>query len=257
MDAYIVVSVSEDEILQMVVNLRRALVLVVFLSALAIVLINYLIGRSLSVNMQKAVVFAQEIASGNLAVHIDLDQKDEVGLLTKALMNMVEKLREIVAGIQTGAVEIASASQQISTGSQQMSQGANAQAVAAEEVSSSMEEMAANIMQNTENAQQTEKISLQARRGMEPMQNSGHESLASIQNIAGKIAIINGTAFQTTMLALNASVEAARAGEHGKGFAVVASEVRKLADRSGESAVKVSRLVRQIQEQSEIGRAHV
>ncbi len=52
---------------------------------------------------------------------------------------------------------------------------------------------------------------------------------------------------RTNMLALNAAVEAVRAGEHGKGFSVVASEIRKLADRSKQSANKISDLVSQIQ----------
>ncbi len=60
-------------------------------------------------------------------------------------------------------------------------------------------------------------------------------------------SLVSDLANQTNMLALNAAVEAIRAGESGKGFAVVASEIRKLADRSKESASNINALVAEIQ----------
>jgi methyl-accepting chemotaxis protein len=76
------------------------------------------------------------------------------------------------------------------------------------------------------------------------------ESSSSISNIIGTIDSI---AFQTNILALNASVEAARAGDAGAGFAVVAEEVRKLAARAADAAKETATLIEQSVQSSEKG----
>ncbi|MCO7187317.1 methyl-accepting chemotaxis protein [Pseudoalteromonas sp. XMcav2-N] len=57
---------------------------------------------------------------------------------------------------------------------------------------------------------------------------------------------VSKIAEQTNLLALNASIEAARAGDNGRGFAVVADEVRALANSSGETGVKINKMVETI-----------
>ncbi len=209
------------------------------------VLLAIAITRSITSGLLKGVRFAETVSKGDLTVELEhdyIERKDEIGILAKALNNMVKRLRDIVDSIIAGAGNIAAASQEMSSTSQQMSQGANEQASTAEEISSNIEEMVANIQQNTDNAQQTEKIALIATDGIKDSNNSAKTAITSMKNIADKIQIINEIAFQTNILALNAAVEAARAGEHGKGFAVVAAEVRKLAERSRVAADEIDKL---------------
>ncbi len=218
------------------------LVGVVCVSLLLSIVISFFITRGITIPLSKGVRFAQEIASGNLRAVFDVDQRDEVGLLAKALKEMVERLQEITLEIKEAADGVAAGSEQLSATSEEMSQGATEQAASAEEVSSSMEQMAANIKQNADNAEQTKNIALKsaedARKGGEAVA----QTVKAMKEIAEKISIIEEIARQTNLLALNAAIEAARAGEHGKGFAVVASEVRKLAERSQMAAAEISEL---------------
>ncbi len=204
--------------------------------------IGIVISRGITIPLAKGVGFAEKLASGDLMAKIDIDQKDEVGVLAQAMQNMANKLREVSTVVMIGADNILSASIQISASSQQMSQGSNEQASSAEEISSAMEQMVANIQQNTDNSQQAEKIALVGADGIKHGSEVTVKAVQSMKQIADKVKIIGDIAFQTNILALNAAVEAARAGEHGRGFAVVAAEVRKLAERSRVAADEIDRL---------------
>jgi methyl-accepting chemotaxis protein len=135
---------------------------------------------------------------------------------------------------------IASSSTEIAAMTEQQERVANQQASAVHETCSTMEQLGLSSQESSERAEattaQVEQIANQI------LHLS--EQVNQIDKIAG---LVSDIANQTNMLALNAAVEAVRAGEQGKGFGVVASEIRKLADRSKQSAEKISDLVNEIE----------
>ena len=175
-------------------------------------------------------------------LNVEVSTASEKDTLGQALQVMVSRLRDVISAGKQASTEVAGGSLALSQASEQMSQGAAEQAAAAEEAAASIEQMAANIRHNADNAVETERIAQQA---AEDAQKSGiavDETVGVMREIANKILIIEEISRQTNLLALNAAIEAARAGAHGKGFAVVAAEVRKLAERSQSAAADINKL---------------
>jgi methyl-accepting chemotaxis protein len=200
----------------------------------------YAIYRSIVNPLKESIHIANEVSNGNLSLAFEESYNDEIAQLNIALIQMINKLRDISTQMSSSAKMMLKISREFKNSSENISSGASQQASSTEEVSATMEEITAGIEQSTINAAETERIAQNTTHGIQITHNVMVSAVASMQNIAEKISIITDISFQTNLLALNAAVEAARAGEHGKGFAVVAAEVRKLAENSKVAAVEIN-----------------
>ncbi len=229
--------------------------------------------------VQKGTDFAAKMAAGDLRETIDIDQKDEIGDLAKALNNMVASLGRMIRDITEGVDTLSSSSTELSAISTQMAVGAEQTSGKSDTVSTAAEEMSANmtsvsaateqaatnvnmvataseqmtttiseIARNTEKALDiTEKAVSEARSASETVDELG-KAAHEIGRVTEAITEISE---QTNLLALNATIEAARAGDAGKGFAVVANEIKELAKQAAGATDEIKRRIDGIQNSTE------
>lgn len=224
---------------------------IIFAVTLLLLLMIYVGLRSVVIRpLKEAVQMLDTIADADLTTPIPSGGKNEIGQLYTAMQRMQNNLNDIVARVREGSREIHHGTREIASGNADLSSRTEQQAASIEETASSMEEMTATVKQNADNARQASTLaadaSSTAERGGDVVQQvvtTMHGISSSSQKVSDITSVIDSIAFQTNILALNASVEAARAGEQGRGFAVVAGEVRNLASRSADAAKEIKALI--------------
>lgn len=211
---------------------------------------------------------------------------DETGMMSRAISELREQLRDTVTGIKQQSADIYNAAETLNASSvstagtvaevdktiTEIADGATSQAQETqkatenvilmgnmvEETSSEVErlkENASSMRDSSEDATEIlghlDEINKKTKEAIDVIYKQTNTTNESAAKIREATAIITSIAEETNLLSLNATIEAARAGEQGRGFAVVAAQIQKLAEQSDESARQIEAIVNSLIEDSE------
>ncbi len=271
----VLVNVPQNKVLANARSIMYSIVIISAVSLLALMVVIFIMTRSITTPLIKGVNFAQGMSEGDFTQKLDVDQKDEIGTLANVLNSMTTNLGVLFRDVKEGVETLSASSKELSAISQDMAENSedtsgksdkvhnaalemnssmNSIAAASEEalgnlnlVAAATEEMTATI---SEIAQNTETASGITGNAVEQAKNAS-KRMNELSNAAMEIGKVTGVitdiSEQTNLLALNATIEAARAGEAGKGFAVVAGEIKDLAKQTADATSKIKKEIENVQ----------
>lgn len=182
------------------------------------------------------------------------------GASSRTFKGTLDAIHHALREITHTTDRMTSSSEHIATGNQTLLEQIAAQADGLKATSVTMAQIAQRIRENaghaaTANAlsRKTSAVAQQSGEAVGEVVSKMGEIDVAVHRMGEMISTIEGIAFQTNILALNASVEAARAGNEGRGFAVVADEVRTLAQRSATAAREIRQLIADSLQRVELG----
>lgn len=218
---------------------------------------------------------------GNLTVRIPVKSKDEIGILIHYFNQFVEKIQGMIQNVlhdtntlfesasQMDATiqnaeeamgkigenvehmtytlqENASTVEETTASIQEIASGASVVSEKTEEVASSSGDVLFAAKEGARKLEQVREGFQEVQQASDSIQDHLQGLITYSKDIGQVLQLITGVSDQVNLLALNASIEAARAGEYGLGFAVVADEIRKLAEESRLSAIKIGDILGQV-----------
>jgi len=234
--------------------------------------ISWIINRVIGPTKELQQTMLKMQTDGDLTKRVRIRSKDEIGQTGMAFNEMANNFQNIVGQMHGYADQVVASAHGLALDTESIVSGSQRQSDAASNTASAVEEMSASIASVADTASQVASLSTEsmerANKGQANlndmmselaqveaavlmMADSVSAFVKSTQSITSMTQQVRDIAEQTNLLALNAAIEAARAGEQGRGFAVVADEVRKLAEKSADSASQIDIVTKTLGDQSE------
>ena len=271
-------------------SMNRSVIFLISINIISILLgfaTLLIISKLISNTLKQVVRATTKIAKGDLTLEpLPYKGKDEIALLSNAVNQLNENMRNIIEKVKHAATEVSSSSELLRTASQDVKIGSRQMVMTMDELATGAESQAnsaaylqekmGQFVESVNYSQKDGEAVVQSSEQVLVLTNEGSKLMAesvaqmnaidqmvshSVEKVRGLdqksaqishlVDVVKDIADQTNLLALNAAIEAARAGEHGKGFAIVAEEVRKLAEKVADSVTEITHIVTSIESETD------